>query len=85
MSESTVNELAEVIADQNCQIRELQGTIEAQNDLLAGYELQDEEASKIDAALYADLVDLDDGGCKFTIREIIERYFAEFDSEFDEA
>jgi hypothetical protein len=80
---TTIQELAEVIADQNCQIRELQATTEEQDELLVEYELEQENVEKLDAALYADLHDAltacTDENTSETLQDIIERYYGECD------
>ena len=78
---TTIQELAEVIADQNCQIRELQATTEEQDDLLIEYELDQENAEKIDCMLYADLKDAltecGDEAASEALQDILDRYYGE--------
>lgn len=57
-NEHTVGALAEIIADQAADLKQLREEIDEQNDIIAEYELEQEESEKIDAALYAELNEL---------------------------
>ncbi len=73
--QSTIAELAEVIADQNERIRELHRQLDEQNDVICCYELDQEETEKIDALLCADLRDFAADHCLVELSEIIDHYF----------
>lgn len=81
MTTTTIQELAEVIADQNCHIRELYDTVSDQEETICNYELDQERAEKQTALFYAELKefrsDLDrDEGDRTIIRLdiIMDRY-----------
>ncbi len=78
----TITELAEVIAEQNAEIRELNRKLDEQTELLVEYELDQEEEEKVGSALANDLMDAldaydDDQVEEF--RDIFSRYFGELE------
>lgn len=75
--QSTIAELAEVIADQNERIRELHRQLDEQNDVICGYELDQGDTEKVDAALCQDLRDFAADHCLVELDAIIDNYFDE--------
>lgn len=82
MTNTSIQELAEVIADQNCQIRELRETCEQQENIIVDYELDQENQEKVDSALYGDLKDAlescdDDHISHDLLVKILDLYFGD--------
>ncbi len=78
----TITELAEVIAAQNEEIRSLTLQLEAQQDIITDYELDQEEEEKVTAALASDFIDaLDEYDVDQVeeFRDLFSRYFGDVD------
>ncbi len=80
---STILEMAEVIADQNERIRNLTHELDAQNDIIVDYELDQEKEERVSAAIFADLKAISDEAersfMKQGINRLLETYFKDFE------
>jgi len=79
---STVTELAELIADQSEELRNLRRESDEQNDIIVEYELDKDLAERIDSDIYSELeAALNIGtlkGTRTAIQSILDNYFGDF-------